>query len=167
MKSLLHRSLLSALLAMPALLGNAQEEDMPPLPEDRLKEIKAQKTAYLTTKMELTPEESQKFWPVYNQYDKELETARKERRDAHKALRGSSELTDAEAAAAIEKDLASQQKELDLRKRYSGEFSKVVGAKKTLMLARAERDFNRELLKRLRDRREERRDGEPRGPQRP
>lgn len=167
MKTTIHRLLLGALLCSPALLGMAQDDEMPAIPEERMKEIKAQKTAYLTTKMELTLEESQKFWPVYNQYDKELETMRKERRDAHKALRASSELTENEAAAAIDKELAAQQKELDLRKRYSVEFRKVVGAKKTLMLARAERDFNRELLKRLRDRREDRQDGERRGPGRP
>ena len=167
MKKHLHRFLLTTLLVAPSLLGTAQDDDMPPIPEERLKEIKAQKTAYLTTKMELTPEESQKFWPIYNQYDKELETLRKERRDAHKALKGTAELTEVEAASAIDKELAAQQKELDLRKRYSAEFRKEVGAKKTLMLARSERDFNRELLKRLRDRHEERREGEPRGPRRP
>lgn len=167
MKTMIHRILLGALLCFPAAISVAQDDELPALPEERLKEIKAQKTAYLTTKMELTPEESQKFWPVYNQYDKELEAVRKERRDAHKALRASSELSEAEAAAAIDKELAAQQKELDLRKRYSVEFRKVVGAKKTLMLARAERDFNRELLKRLRDRREDRQDGERRGPGRP
>lgn len=160
MKTFLHRILLGAALMALTLSGVAQDDDMPTIPEERLKEIKAQKTAYITSKMELSPEEAQVFWPVYNQYDKELEALRKERREAHKAMRSADELTEAEAAAAIDKELASQQKELDLRKKYSGEFRKTLNARKTLMLARAERDFNRELLKRLRDRR----DGEKHGP---
>ncbi len=160
MKTLLHRILLGALLMAPALSGVAQDDELPLIPEERLKEIKAQKTAYITSKMELTPEEAQVFWPVYNQYDKELEALRKERREANKAVRGAGELTEAEAAAAIDKDLAAQQKELDLRKKYSSEFRKALNARKTLMLGRAERDFNRELLKRLRDRR----DGDKPGP---
>jgi len=128
------------------------QDDEPPIPPERLQEIKAQKSAYLTQKMGLTPEESQKFWPVYNQYDKELDALRKERRDAHKAMRADAEVTEAEATAAIEKEMANQQRELDLRKRYSADFIKSVGARKTLLLARSERDFNRELLRRMKER---------------
>lgn len=152
MKRLLQTLFLLTLLT-PALPAMAQEDELPPLDEERMKEIKAQKTAYLTSKMELTPEEAQKFWPVYNLYDKEIEAVRKERREARRTLKKDTDITDAEAEAAIEKDLANQQRELDIRKKYSAEFKKVVGARKTMLLAKAERDFLRELLGRLRDRR--------------
>lgn len=154
MKRLFQHLLILLVLLSPALPAVAQEDELPPLSEERMKEIKAQKTAYLTTKMELTPEESQKFWPVYNQYDKEIEAVRKERREARWALKQDADITDAEAEAAIDKDLANQQRELDIRKKFSAEFKKVIGARKTMMLAKAERDFLRELLGRLRDRRD-------------
>jgi hypothetical protein len=35
-------------------------------------DLKRDKVAILTELMSLTPEESTKFWPVYNEYDKEL-----------------------------------------------------------------------------------------------
>lgn len=145
------RTLVLGLTLGTALLACAQEDDLPIAPE-RLQEVKAQRSAYLTQKMDLSPEESQRFWPVYNQYDKELEALRRERREGHRALRTDADLTDAEAAGHIDRELASQQKELDLRKRYSGEFIKLIGARKTLELHRAERDFNRELLRRMRER---------------
>ena len=36
------------------------------------KDVKKEKVAILTELMGLSPEEASKFWPVYNQYDKEL-----------------------------------------------------------------------------------------------
>lgn len=147
--------LCTALLSAPFISVAQPPDDAPPIPEGKLQEIKAQKVAYLTQKMDLSTDEAQKFWPVYNQFDKELETLRKERREDHKAMKADADLTDAEASAAIDKELASQQRELDLRKKYSAEFKKVIGAKKTLMLGRSERDFNRELLKRMRDRKDD------------
>ncbi len=142
--------LICVLAALPWLLV-AQDDELP-IPSERLQEVKAQKSAYLTRKMDLGPDEAQRFWPVYNQFEKQLEDIRKDRREAHRALRGDGTLTDAEAASAIDRDLASQQRELDVRKRYSGEFVKLIGARKTMELQRAEREFNRELLRRLRDR---------------
>lgn len=165
MSTMIIRNLLSAVALCTPVLLLAQEPE-PQIPEEKLQEIKAQKVAYLTQKMDLTPEESQKFWPVYNQYDKELEALRKERREAHKAVKKDVELTEAEASAAIDKELASQQKELDVRKKYTTEFKKNVGAVKTMKLFRAERDFNRELLGRMRDRQQGGRgaEGRPGGP---
>lgn len=148
----MHRILMGACMLIAPFIATAQDDELPQLPQERLEEIKAQKAAYLTQKMDLSADESQKFWPVYNEYDKALEAIRMERREAHKAMKDRIDISETEAAAAIDRELASQQKELDLRKRFAGEFKKNIGAVKTLKLGRAERDFNRELLKRMRDR---------------
>lgn len=156
-------SLLFATLLLLVPQSHAQDDDMQQIPEDRMQEIKAQKTAFLTQRLDLSPEEAQKFWPVYNQFDKELEGVRNSMREDHKDVKKDTELTEAEASAAIEKELASRQKELDIRKKYVPEFKKAIGAVKTLRLAKAERDFRRELIKRVRQRVEERRGGAPGG----
>ena len=155
----LTKSALFALFANAALFASAQDDEMSGLPEDRLQEIKAQKTAFLTQRLDLSPEEAQKFWPVYNLYDKEVDANRKEMRTNHKAAKKDDDLTEAEASAAIDQQLASKQKELDIRKKYAGEFKKTIGAVKTLKLAKAEREFQKELIKRFRDRMDERREG--------
>lgn len=144
-----------------AAIATAQEEDLPQIPEERLQEIKSQRAAFLTQRLDLTPAEAEKFWPVFNQYDKEQEVVRKELREMHRGVRKDTDITDAEAAAAIDKELAARQKELDIRKKYAAEFKRTIGAVKTMRLGKAERDFNRELLKRLRDRMEDRRNGAP------
>ena len=111
---------------------------------------------------DLSPEEAQKFWPVYNQYDKEIDANRKEMHANHKALKSDAELSESEASAAIDKELASRQKELDIRKKYSAEFKKTLGAVKTLRLTQAEREFQKELIKRFRDHKEKRGEGHER-----
>lgn len=158
------KTALFLLLATTALNTTAQDDDMPAIPEERMQEIKAQKTAFLTQRLDLSPAEAEKFWPVYNQYDKETEANRKDMRAEHKAAKKDTELTEAEASAAIDKELAGRQKELDIRRKYAAEFKKTIGAVKTMKLAKAERDFRKELIKRLRDRMEERREGGGRRP---
>jgi Skp family chaperone for outer membrane proteins len=152
------------LLSATATFVSAQDDDMPAIPEERMQEIKAQKTAFLTQRLDLSPAEAEKFWPIYNQFDKELDANRKEMRAEHKTLKKDTELTEAEASAAIDKEMAGRQKELDIRKKYAADFKKTIGAVKTLKLGKAERDFRKELIKRFRDRMDDRRDGGRRRP---
>ena len=45
-------------------------------------QIVSQKIAFFTKFLDLTPEEAQKFWPVYNACQQEMEKARKETRES-------------------------------------------------------------------------------------
>ncbi len=146
--------LMAALFAVPFQL-RAQEDDMPPLSEERTKEIKAQKTAYLTTKLSLTSEEAQRFWPVYNEFDEAREKLRREMREVMRTGRRSGEpLTEAAAEQLLAKGLSIRERELALERTYKDRFVKVIGAVKTLELHKAERDFQREVLRRYRERME-------------
>jgi len=40
--------------------------------ENHRERIRAYKTAHITQQMDLTVQEAEKFWPVYNAYDKEM-----------------------------------------------------------------------------------------------
>ena len=141
---------------------HAQPEG-PPSPE-RLREIKAQKSAFITARLELTPEEAQQFWPIYNEFDDKQDALRKEMRELFKEPGKEADLSEAEAAALLEKGLQHRQKEIDLEKSYLERFKKSIGAVKTLRLRQAEHGFNREVLRKFRDRMEDRRgdDGPPR-----
>lgn len=67
--------------------------------------IEAIKVAYITKELNLTADEAQKFWPLYNQYFEELKKARTENK------------TD---------ELAFEEKALNIRKKYRSEFKKVL-----------------------------------------
>ncbi|CAN5526573.1 hypothetical protein BH10BAC1_BH10BAC1_15650 [soil metagenome] len=121
--------------------------------QDKRDNIESMKIAFLTTKLDLTPEEAQKFWPVYNQYSDKLQELRKKRRDDERqAKKNFEDLTDKELEEAMDSDLAFKQKELDLQKEYNTKFKAVLPIKKVSKLYAAEEQFKRVLLDKLKDR---------------
>jgi hypothetical protein len=98
--------------------------------------IEALKIAYLTRKLNLTTEEAQKFWPVYNKYADELRKVQLEARQNN--------------TSEIDRD----EKVLNIRKRYSGEFSKALSAEKANSFFRVEKEFNNFLQKEMIERRQ-------------
>ncbi|HEY1060578.1 MAG TPA: hypothetical protein VGE44_02790 [Daejeonella sp.] len=110
--------------------------------------IEAIKVAFITKKLDLTTEEAQKFWPVYNNYQKELiELMRKRREDRQK--------TDIAPGDKINADLSYESKMLELKKKYKKLYLKAIPAEKVLLLYQAEREFREHLIKQLNHRRRE------------
>lgn len=158
MRTLLLRSITLTVLMAGACQLSAQDDEVPPPSAERMKEMKAQKSAYITSQLGLTPEEAQQFWPIYNEFDAKQEQIRKEMRELMKGARdGDDGISEAEADQLLDKGLLNRQKEIDLEKSYVERFKKSIGAVKTLKLRKAERDFNKEVLKRFRERMEDRR----------
>jgi len=118
--------------------------------------IKALKTAHITERLDLTSEEAEKFWPVYNQFDKKLmELRENEKSEIMSKLRNGSvdALTDEEANLIIDRMLEMKTTELEYRKELSEDLKKVISPRKIIKLHRAEESFKRMLLERLKERR--------------
>ncbi len=109
--------------------------------------IKAAQAAYITERLELTPEEAERFWPVYREYSEKRRAIREQLRDARKDGRDEKELLDL--------DLKVKQQELDLEKDYQGRFQNIIPAQKLVNLRQAEIDFRRLLLRQLQQRHEQ------------
>ena len=149
-------------IAFISFVGIAYSQPMGPPPkgkekgerqQEKKENIESMKIAFLTTKLDLTPEEAQKFWPVYNQYNDKLQELRKKRReDERLAKKNFEELSDKEVEQAIDNDLAFRQKELDLQKEYNTKFKAVLPIKKVSRLYNAEEQFKRVLIHKLKDR---------------
>lgn len=131
---------------------NAQpiEDD---IPENRREEIEAMKVAFMTRRMELTPEESQKFWPVYNQYQAEIDAHRKEGRKNKRQAMKIENPTEAELDEISAKRFAHERERIDIEEKYYNEFKKVLPPRKIAIYYSTEQAFKRELLKRLQERR--------------
>ena len=144
--------LLLTFTAFGMLHAQDDEPQQPAISAERLQEIKAQKSAFITQRLSLTTEQARTFWPIYDRYEAEKEALRKEMRSGRYGNRASQKqtLTEAEAEKILNQRLAAKGKDLELRTRYTEEFKKSIGAVKTVELEGAERDFNRELLKRVR-----------------
>ena len=106
--------------------------------------IKAAHAAYITQRLELTPEEAEKFWPVYREYNEKRMGIRQELRDGK---------SDTDQKDLLDLDLEMRQKELDLEKEYARRFEKIISPEKVLKLRQAELDFRKLVLRQIQHRR--------------
>ena len=137
------------LLLLAAHASMAQAED-----EGNGGKIAEYKINYITKKITLTPEQSKQFWPVYTEFDKERREIRLSIRDIKRA---ENKNANEEQSKENLKNIADlKQKEAGLEKKYLEKFLKVVGPEQVKEMQRAERDFNREIVKVIQERREAR-----------
>ena len=108
-------------------------------------QIEAIKVAFLTDRLNLTPDEAQKFWPVYNSYQREMDGLMGQRWRNREANKENPE-------KALTTDLALDRRVLDTKMRYQEAFQRVVSAQKVLALYNAEKDFREYLMKHLHSR---------------
>lgn len=113
--------------------------------------IRTIKIGFISERLDLSTEQAAKFWPVYNRYQDELKTVRKEFKQKYKAANPGS---DADMARQFVADnIEYKEAELNLQKKYKNELLKIISAQQLATLYQAERDFKTMLLKQLKDNR--------------
>ncbi|NND15764.1 MAG: hypothetical protein HKN89_05525 [Eudoraea sp.] len=116
--------------------------------------IKSLKVAFITERLNLTSQEAQVFWPLYNEHEENIEAIkRKERVDVLSKLQDFEYLTEGEAESLLDKLLDLEAEKHRLHIGYLERMSEVISAKKSFMLIRAEEDFKKRLLKEIQKRR--------------
>lgn len=137
------KTILIAMLFPLFMLGQNHKMDK------KREQIESQKIAFITKELELTPEEAQEFWPVYNQYAKERRENLKQKHDNIKNIESMSE---EEAKSSIDSHIKTKEVEIEIESEYFNKFTKILGFKRTVNLLVAEAKFKKELLHRIRDR---------------
>ena len=117
---------------------------------DRKNRMESYRIAYLTEKLDLSPEEAQRFWPIYNKFRDELKEIRKDAK-GQKAIQ---DMTDSEAENAINGNFEREEKVSALKKEYVKKLKGVIPSKKIAKLQQVEQDFKKEVLQRMKDRRQ-------------
>lgn len=121
----------------------AQRPTPGPLKEESRERIESQRVAFITQKLNLSPDEAAKFWPIYNEH-----------KDGVRELRDDMErpdlmnVTDNEATVIIERHFQIEQKRLELKRTLFTRLRTVINPRKILLLHAAEKEFNRQLLRR-------------------
>jgi hypothetical protein len=138
--------------------------------QDRKDRIETMHIAYLSQKLNLTSEEAEKFWPIYNQYKADQDQLRKQRQNDVESVKqagGIDNMSDADVQKLIANETDFETRELELRKQYVGKFQAVIPVRKVAKFFVAEDEFKRYLLNQLRKRRENGRgrDDDDQGPQ--
>jgi len=115
--------------------------------------IRAFKVAFLTEKLDLTEKEAEKFWPLYNVYDKKMmQLYRDERRSIKKRIMvdgGLDNLSESESKQIIEKINAVSKEQYETKNEFYSKLTKILPYKKILRLEVAEYEFHRKLIRKL------------------
>jgi Spy/CpxP family protein refolding chaperone len=128
-----------------ASYGQRSGEDM--------RQIHDAKVSMISNRLKLTAEQSEKFWPVYNEFSEKRRGIRRALRKVISERRDGG-MTDRVALESLKEVQELKQKEVDLEKQYQERFLAVITPSQLAELQSAEKSFNDMLLQRLDRRRE-------------
>lgn len=121
--------------------------------EARRQKYKTEKIAFLTSNLNLTPGEAEKFWPVYNEMEEERWEAQKARRELEMKVSDAEESLSENDIIKLTRDFTgSMQKEAALLTKYNDKFLSILPPKKVLKLYKTENEFRMHMIKMYRDR---------------
>ena len=116
--------------------------------------IEARKIALITQKLELTPEQAERFWPIYREWsERRMDLAREfneARRDFDPQV-----ASEEETRRMLDMGMRIKEQRLNLERDYSERMRQVITDRQLLNLRRAEEDFKQMLLKRMQERRQQ------------
>jgi Spy/CpxP family protein refolding chaperone len=142
--------ILPILVLFSSLNFYAQGEKM----KEKREQIKTMKVAFLTTELDLTSAEAEKFWPVYNAFeDKQFELRHQKMGAFIKKIKDGSvsQMTEKEASTFLNQMESNDEEIFMLRKKLTATLRNILPASKILKLKKSEEDFNRKLLHQYRD----------------
>ena len=112
--------------------------------------IKALKIAYLTEQINLTTDEAQKFWPIYNAYNKEQVKIRNNYRDTlrkNSIKNKVSSLDENEAKKLVNLKLQTDKDLYESQIKFVKKVVGIISYKKIIQLQIAEMEFGRKLMR--------------------
>ena len=126
----------------------------PPKRKGMKDKIRTLKIEFITEKLNLSSVEAEKFWPIYNVFDKTYMKLK------HEKLRGLKNnlkkeinmLSESEALNKLNEMTAIEDELIQLKRSFRSQLEGVISNKKILLLKIAEDGFNRRMMDRLRHR---------------
>lgn len=115
-------------------------------------QIEAARIGLITERLNLTPEQAEKFWPLYKEFNdkrKQLMEGLREQRESFDAVNA----TEEQRQEMLKLDFQRKQEGLDLEKEYSEKMLSVISTQQLISLRKAEREFREMLFKRIQKRR--------------
>lgn len=113
--------------------------------------ITALKVAFLTQELELSAIEAQKFWPVYQQHQEQLNVlrgkGRSKIRDKIKEVGDLNKLEESEAKRLVLLKMNLEQEMLSQKESFLAEIVLIIPYKKIMKLYISEREFAKELMR--------------------
>lgn len=132
--------------------ANAQPGDVRANKKEKIEQLKI---AFITKELELTTDEAEKFWPIYNEMSDKLHEKKKDERKLQKELKDNFDtLSDEDIKSKSQTILDNDIQQAELKKEYHEKIAGVIGYKKATKLLSLEQQFKRELLQHVKERQE-------------
>lgn len=122
--------------------------------KEKKEQIKALKVSFITTELNLTPDEAAKFWPLYNAFEDKQHDIRKSKlknfmdRNEDDSI---DKLSEKEATSILTQLESTDEELYQLKKKFIVNLKNILPATKILKLKKAEEEFSKKLLQQYRD----------------
>ena len=143
MRALIHKIIVVGVLIvvvtiMNAWLANAQDDL-----KAESKIIENKRKIFIEEVMELTPQEKEKFWPLYAEFESGLSKIRRERIElALKFIQNHENLSNDEAMAMLKQRWRIDSDELKFKQGYADKFKQVFPGRKVVRFFQAQNKFD-------------------------
>ena len=145
-------------ICMMVLIGAGTAQAQQKTDDGWKERVMSEKIAFLTMELNITPEEAQVFWPVYNKVEKEIDQAR---HDVIRSYKNLAEAIDAgksskEISTLLENYLQAKVTQDKLDNASAETYKGILPVEKVAKLFVAEEKFRRQYISKLHRRPEER-----------
>ena len=121
---------------------------------DRQDKIYAAKVAFFTARLQLTPQEAEKFWPVYNDYQNQRDKIIQQRKNTTQYyIKNADNLSDKEIDRILNDYINYQKQETALLETFNTKLKEILPERKVIKVYITEIQFRNYLLGQLRNNR--------------
>jgi hypothetical protein len=121
-----------------------------------MEKLNAYKIAFFTKKMNLSSQEAEKFWPLYNELqDKKFRIQQEKVLLNRNFNQNGAVMTDKELTEAGDKYIALEVQETSLSQEFHNKFKGILPPAKIIRLYQAENQYKLQLLNELKDRKQQ------------
>ena len=116
---------------------------------DAQSKIEALKEAYLTQQLDLNPKEAKQFWPVYNEYRKDMQKIIEEKKKTELNQNQLKNANNKQIEKVMNRNFQLEQQAVQVRQKYREKFQTVLPPRKVMKVYKSEKDFNMKLIEEL------------------
>lgn len=113
------------------------------------KSVESARVAFISQKINITPVQAEKFWPLYNELNDKKTEIRKSVREQYHQLAQASEQTTEKIKQHVQQIAALKHEDINLEKDYYVKYLFVITPKQLADLMAAEKEFQKILLKKV------------------
>jgi len=140
------------ILILLAAFSLVQLKAQNPALNPNMEKLNAYKIAFFTRRLNLTSQEAEKFWPVYNEFQDKRNSILQERLSLNRNINQNElNMSDKEMIEAGDNYISLQVREASLAQEYHKKFREILSPKKVLRLYQAENQYKLLLLNEIKD----------------